>query len=86
LADVEQFGVFSHLNPYDQPKKHKGWTVRTLIQFRFTVPVKIRSNAYNTSAQLFTPKASRRWWRLFLQYHYPKRTLRRPSKETKLDL
>lgn len=64
----------------------QGWTVRTLIRFWFTVSVKISSHAHRTRALIFFPKASMRWWRLFLQNHYPKRKPGRPAKEREVDL
>lgn len=56
------------------------WTVRKLIRFWLTVPVKLSSHAHRRRARLFVPKASLRWWRLFLQTHYPKRKPGRPSR------
>ena len=32
-------------------------------------------------ARIFVPKATLRWWRLFLQDHYPKRKPGRPPKD-----
>jgi hypothetical protein len=64
----------------------QGWTVRTLIRFWLTVPVKISSHAHRTRARIFIPKASMRWWRLFLQDHYPKRKPGRPAMEPQVDL
>jgi len=64
----------------------QGWTVRTLIRFWLTVPVKISSHAHRTRARIFIPKASMRWWRIFLQDHYPKRKPGRPAMEPQVDL
>jgi hypothetical protein len=58
----------------------QAWTVRSLIRFWLTVPVKISSHAHRSRARIFVPKASMRWWRLFLQNHYPKRKPGRPAK------
>lgn len=57
---------------------HQGWTVRTLIRFWMTVPVKLSRHAHRTKARIFVPKAAMRWWRLFLAEHYPKRPMGRP--------
>ena len=62
----------------------QGWTVRTLIRFWLTVPVKIGKHAHRTSARIFVPKASLRWWRLFIEQHYPKRPVGRQPKPAKL--
>jgi len=59
----------------------QAWTVRSLVRFWFTVPVKISSHAHRRKARIFVPKASMRWWRLFLQTHYPKRKPGRPPKD-----
>ncbi len=59
----------------------QGWTVRSIIRFWLTVPVKLSSHAHRRKARIFVPKASMRWWRLFLQNHYPKRKPGRPAKE-----
>lgn len=56
----------------------QGWTIRTLIRFWLTVPVKLSRHAHRTKARIFVPKAAMRWWRLFLQEHYPKRHVGRP--------
>lgn len=56
----------------------QSWTVRSLIRFWLTVPVKISSHAHRRKARIFVPKASMRWWRLFLTSHYPKRKPGRP--------
>ena len=56
-------------------------TVRSLIRFWLTVPVKISSHAHRRRARIFVPKAALRWWRLFLAEHYPKRPRGRPPKE-----
>ena len=60
--------------------EHQAWTVRTLIRFWLTVPVKVSSHAHRRRARIFVPKAAMRWWRLFLQRHYPKRKRGRPPK------
>ena len=64
----------------------QAWTVRTLIRFWLTVPVKIGSHAHRTSARIFVPKAAMRWWRLFIEEHYPKRSVGRPPKEASIEL
>ena len=56
------------------------WMVRKLIRFWLTVPVKLSSHAHRRRARLFVPKSSLRWWRLFLQSHYPKRKPGRPAR------
>lgn len=61
-------------------------SARTLTRFWLTVPVKISSHAHRPRARIFIPKASMRWWRLFLQDHYPKRKPGRPAKEPRVDL
>lgn len=60
----------------------QGWTVRSLIRFWLTVPVKISSHAHRRKARIFVPKAALRWWRLFLQEHYPKRKPGRPPRDS----
>ncbi len=55
-------------------------TVRSLIRFWLTVPVKLSSHAHRRKARIFVPKARMRWWRLFIQEHYPKRKPGRPPK------
>jgi len=62
----------------------QAWTVRTLIRFWLTVPVKLSSHAHRTKARIFVPKAAMRWWRLFIQEHYPKRLRGRPP-ELRID-
>lgn len=64
----------------------QGWSVRTLIRFWLTVPVKIGNHAHRSRARIFIPKAAMRWWRLFLADHYPKRKPGRPAKEPDLDI
>lgn len=64
----------------------QAWSVRTLIRFWLTVPVKIGNHAHRSRARIFIPKAAMRWWRLFLAEHYPKRKPGRPAKEPVLDL
>ena len=64
----------------------QAWSVRTLIRFWLTVPVKIGNHAHRARARIFIPKAAMRWWRLFLVEHYPKRKPGRPPKEPDLDL
>ena len=64
----------------------QAWSVRTIIRFWLTVPVKIGSHAHRARARIFIPKAAMRWWRLFLADHYPKRKPGRPPKEPDLDL
>ena len=64
----------------------QAWSVRTLIRFWLTVPVKIGNHAHRSRARIFIPKAAMRWWRLFLADHYPKRKPGRPAKEPDLDL
>jgi len=57
-------------------------TVRSLIRLWLTVPVKISSHAHRRhKARIFVPKATLRWWNLFLAEHYPKRPRGRPPKE-----
>ena len=56
----------------------QAWTVRTIIRFWLTVPVKVSTHAHRRRARIFVPKAAMRWWRLFLQKHYPKRKPGRP--------
>jgi hypothetical protein len=51
----------------------QAWSVRTLIRFWLTVPVKIGNHANRSRARIFIPKAAMRWWRLFLADYYPKR-------------
>ena len=58
----------------------QGWTVRTLIRFWLTVPVKLSSHAHRKRARIFVPKAALRWWRLFLEDYYPKRKPGRPPR------
>ncbi len=58
----------------------QGWTVRSLIRFWLTVPVKLSSHAHRRKARIFVPKAALRWWRLLIQEHYPKRKPGRPAK------
>jgi hypothetical protein len=62
----------------------QSWGVRSIIRFWLTVPVKISSHAHRIRARLFVPKASLRWWRLFLEEHYPKRKPGRPLGEPDL--
>jgi len=62
----------------------QGWTVRSIIRFWLTVPVKISSHAHRRKARIFVPKATLRWWRLFIQEHYPKRKPGRPPKDPPL--
>ena len=64
----------------------QGWSVRTLIRFWLTVPVKIGNHAHRSRARIFIPKAAMRWWRLFLADHYPKCKPGRPAKEPDLDI
>jgi hypothetical protein len=56
----------------------QGWTVRTLIRWWLTVPVKLSQHAHRTRARIFVPKAALRWWRLFIQEKYPPRKPGRP--------
>ena len=62
------------------------WTVRSLIRFWLTVPVKISSHAHRRKARIFVPKASMRWWKLFLETHYPKRKPGRPPNSEQLPM
>lgn len=62
----------------------QGWTVRTLIRWWLTVPVKLSQHAHRTKARLFVPKAALRWWRLFIQEKFPVRRPGRPIHEPEL--
>lgn len=64
----------------------QGWTVRTLIRFWLTAPVKISSHAHRQRARIFVPKHAMRWWKIFLQEHYPKRKPGWPPKEPDLQV
>jgi len=64
----------------------QGWTVRTLIRFWLTVPVKLSRHAHRQRARIFVPRHQMRWWKLFLQEHYPKRKPGRPPKEPELQV
>ncbi|GAB4179780.1 MAG: hypothetical protein Fur0032_20510 [Terrimicrobiaceae bacterium] len=44
----------------------------------------ISSHAHWRKARIFVPKATLRWWRLFIQEHYPKSKPGRPRKERPL--
>ncbi len=61
-------------------KDQQAWTVRTLIRFWLTVPVKLSTHANRQQARIFVPKAAMRWWRLFLDKHYAKRKRGRPRR------
>lgn len=65
---------------------HQAWTVRTLIRFWLTVPVRTSRHAHRTCARIFVPKGALRWWRLFLADHYPKRRPGRPAKEPPVEI
>jgi hypothetical protein len=64
----------------------QAWTVRTLIRFWLTAPVKISSHAHRRRARIFVPKAALRWWRLFLAEHYPRRSVGRPAKSAAVEI
>jgi len=64
----------------------QAWTVRTLIRFWLTAPVRISSHAHRTRARIFVPKAAMRWWRLFLAEHYPRRPVGRPPREDAVEI
>ncbi|MEI6797122.1 MAG: transposase [Methanomassiliicoccales archaeon] len=59
-------------------------TVRTLIRWWLTVPVKISQHAHRTRARIFVPKATMRWWRLFIQEKFPTRRPGRPFNEPEI--
>lgn len=59
-------------------EEEQAWGVRTLIRFWLTVPVKVSNHAHRCRARIFVPKEAMRWWRLFLDKHYPKRKRGRP--------
>ena len=64
----------------------QAWSVKTLIRFWLTVPVKISTHAHRTKARVFVPKACLRWWRLFLVQHYPKRKPGWPCRDATPDI
>lgn len=61
--------------------EQQGWTVRTLIRWWLTVPVKLSEHAHRIKARIFVPKAALRWWRLFIQEQFPRRSPGRPVAE-----
>jgi len=65
---------------FDVDEDQQACSVRTVIRFWLTVPVKLSSHAHRRRARLFVPKSSLRWWWLFLDSHYPKRKPGRPSR------
>ncbi len=65
---------------------HQAWTVRTLIRWWLTVPVKLSQHAHRTKARIFVPKAALRWWRLFIQEKFPPRSPGRPVTEPEFAL
>lgn len=59
----------------------QAWTVRTLIRWWLTVPVKLSAHAHRLKARIFVPKAALRWWRLFIQEKFPPLRPGRPVSE-----
>jgi hypothetical protein len=62
----------------------QAWTVRTLIRYWLTVPVKLSQHAHRTRARIFVPKAALRWWRIFIQEKLPPRSPGRPPRDPQI--